>query len=41
MTVNALLHPPGFTREYKAIKKENLTVYQKSLILWNLDIMSL
>ena len=23
------------------ITKENLTVYQKSLILWNLDIMSL
>ena len=40
MTLDALLNHPCFTREYKAIKKENLTVYQKSLILWNLDIMS-
>lgn len=30
MTLNALLNPPCFTIEYKAIKKENLTVYQKS-----------
>ena len=29
MTLNALLNPPCFTREYKAIKKENLDSLSK------------